>query len=123
MTNLSQLVAKHEAESRRRRFVMLGEWEPEDCAPKFLSDITDLVPEYLEYVGWLCALPYSEYLKTEHWQERRIAALFRYDFKCWKCGATGGLQVHHLSYKFRGMESTEELMVLCEKCHKKEHGL
>lgn len=79
--------------------------------------------EHLAYVAWLRKLPYSQYLQTEHWQERRKAALDRYDHECWRCNKRTNLQVHHLTYAFRGMESTEELMVLCGDCHKKEHGL
>ena len=81
------------------------------------------VMEHLIYVAWLRQLPYSKYLQTEHWQERRKATLERYDYECWRCNKRTDLQVHHLTYAFRGMESTEELMVLCGDCHKKEHGL
>lgn len=124
MTYDHNLIGKYESENRKHRHVMLGsDYYSEDNGPRFLDDIVLEMPQYFQYVFWLRSLPYREYLQTEHWKNMRAAALIRYDYQCWKCGSKHNLQVHHLSYEFRGMETTEELMVLCSECHKKEHGL
>ena len=39
--------------------------------------------------------------------------------KCEKCGATKNLDLHHLDYKKE--VSINTLLVLCRKCHIKEH--
>ena len=124
--DVAQIVAKCEHEAfiaREYGRDML----PGSDRPIFLdyedASFRQRVFEQLVYVAWLRSLPYPEYLRTEHWQERRKAALERYEYACWKCDKRTSLQVHHLTYDYRGMESTEELMVLCADCHKKEHGL
>lgn len=124
--DVAQVIARceHEASVVRRYG---REALPDSDKPLFLdyadADFQQKIFEQLVYVAWLRNLPYSEYLRTEHWQERRRAALERYGYECWRCNKRTDLQVHHLTYAFRGMESTEELMVLCGDCHKKEHGL
>jgi len=67
---------------------------------------------------------YRDYLKTEHWKALRAEALKRDEKKCQGCGSARILQVHHKLY--RGCpEDTQlsDLITLCKKCHRKEHGL
>ena len=66
---------------------------------------------------------YRRYLKTDHWKETRAEALKRGHYKCHDCGATANLQVHHLTYARRGHERQSDLVVVCDKCHKKRHGI
>jgi len=42
---------------------------------------------------------------------------------CESCGRSHGLQIHHLTYKTIGRESTQDLMTLCEECHTLTHEL
>lgn len=72
----------------------------------------------------LRALPYSEYLKTDHWQLTRHATLRRANYRCQICGETDGLEVHHNTYERRGEELPTDLFVLCAACHQlfHEHG-
>jgi hypothetical protein len=66
----------------------------------------------------LRSLPYSEYLKTEHWQEVRKAALKRARYRCQICNAADAtLNVHHRTYEHRGEEYAADVVVLCENCH------
>lgn len=78
--------------------------------------------ELEEKIAFLRAMPYEEYLKTEHWQQFRKKALKHYHYQCQKCDATGvRLDVHHLTYERRGCELLEDVITLCKECHEKEH--
>lgn len=69
----------------------------------------------------LRALPYAEYLKTDHWATKRAAALTRYHHHCMLCNAQSSLQVHHNTYERLGEEADNDLIVLCKACHYKFH--
>jgi 5-methylcytosine-specific restriction endonuclease McrA len=79
--------------------------------------------EYQERLYVLKTMPYREYLKTPEWQERRKAAYRRAQNRCQLCNNTGVLNVHHRDYTRRGNELNSDLIVLCDKCHKKFHGI
>ena len=67
-------------------------------------------------------LSYAAYLKTPHWRElrqRKVAA----EKECYICGATSGLEVHHMSYKRVGAERLSDLCLLCGACHEAVHKL
>lgn len=70
----------------------------------------------------LKTIPYSEYLKSEHWQNLRRRMLKRASFRCQLCNTQGRLNVHHRTYERRGCEEYSDLIVLCENCHGKFHG-
>lgn len=40
---------------------------------------------------------------------------------CAHCGAREGIQCHHITYRSIYNVTLDDLMVLCKKCHKKEH--
>jgi hypothetical protein len=63
------------------------------------------------------AFDYHEYLKSEHWQETRKAALKRADYRCQVCNGTKRLEVHHRTYERLWMENDADLTVLCDECH------
>lgn len=69
-----------------------------------------------------CAMPYADYLKTDRWMIvcQRRKALDGY--QCRDCGEMEFLNVHHLTYENRGLESLEDLVTLCDECHRKRHG-
>jgi 5-methylcytosine-specific restriction endonuclease McrA len=66
-------------------------------------------------------MPYARYLKSAHWQIVRQRALPNAEHRCFYCGKTEQLDVHHLSYRRRGCEFDEDLIVLCRQCHTDEH--
>ena len=70
--------------------------------------------------------PYNEQLKDEKWKAFRNFIFIVRDCKCEMCGATQKLQVHHPNY-VKGRKAWEytcnEVVVLCEQCHRKAHGL
>lgn len=91
-----------------------------------LEDIQTLIDDYEQegndsYHQRLRAMPYAEYLLTDHWQEQRQAALERANHRCQVCNATITLNVHHRTYERRGDELPEDLIVLCQGCHQLFH--
>lgn len=73
-------------------------------------------------VARLRALPYAEYLQTEHWALVRLEALARAGHRCCLCSKRGRLEVHHNTYDHLGDERPEDLAVLCGTCHPGFHG-
>jgi len=67
-------------------------------------------------------MPYTEYLKTEHWSKVRKASLQRARYKCQLCKGGGELHVHHNTYENRGHEEDSDVIVLCRSCHAQFHG-
>ena len=63
---------------------------------------------------------YSDYLKTEHWQVVRNAALKRQSH-CVLCRSTIKLQVHHNTYERIWHEEPDDVVVLCGSCHSEYH--
>ena len=65
---------------------------------------------------------YAQYINGPAWQIKRKERLVFDNFKCSRCGDTERLQVHHATYERMGAERVEDLLTLCEPCHKREHG-
>ena len=67
---------------------------------------------------------YHAFLRSVEWQVIRYNALRKAGKKCEGCQSPFRLQVHHLTYKrFGGKELPQDLMVLCEPCHRAYHNL
>lgn len=69
----------------------------------------------------LRALPYGEYLQTEHWKALRLRVLKSAVYRCQMCNADKPLDVHHRTYKRLGRERLSDLTALCRDCHEKFH--
>ncbi len=69
---------------------------------------------------------YAKYLETDHWRQRRKAALANAGYRCQDCGRhadeAGPLEVHHLTYARIFAELDKDLRVLCRDCHGRRHG-
>lgn len=73
---------------------------------------------------------YQKYVKTDCWSLRRQMYLKKHP-SCEGCGQSvqplSGksliLQVHHLTYERLGRESDDDLLAVCEGCHRLMHGL
>lgn len=62
------------------------------------------------------------YQKSHHWKRYRKLRIKKAKYRCEMCGDDAPpLQVHHLHYRSLGRESMKDTLVLCVKCHKKEH--
>ena len=66
---------------------------------------------------------YVEYLTTTGWRVRAWNAKAAAGWVCQECGSDGPLEVHHLNYARVGHERDEDLIVLCDECHARRHGL
>ena len=71
----------------------------------------------------LATMPYADYLKTDHWQTVRKAALERAEHRCQTCSTDEHLHVHHRTYENRGAERDSDVIVLCKTCHERFHGV
>ena len=73
-------------------------------------------------------MPYSEYrhyLTTSKWKALRLKTFKRDRYTCQHCGVTGSsdtLHCHHLTYDRLGDENLNDLLTLCNTCHKKVHN-
>lgn len=66
---------------------------------------------------------YYRYLKSEKWLKIRLDLYQIRGKKCEVCQSTKCIQVHHLTYKNVFNEEPSDLILLCESCHEKEHGV
>lgn len=66
---------------------------------------------------------YKDFLYSEYWQDCRNKVLARDKFRCQDCGTNQSLRVHHLNYDNHGneLEHLEDLITLCNRCHRKAH--
>ena len=70
----------------------------------------------------LRAMPYAAYLRTTEWRRTREAAIALAGGRCQlEAAHDGTLHVHHSDYARRGAETTADLLVLCEDCHRRHH--
>lgn len=74
-----------------------------------------------ELIKLLRSLPYQQYLQTEHWEGTSEIAKWRARYKCQVCSNQESLNTHHRTYKNKGNEKKEDLIVLCNSCHKTFH--
>lgn len=73
---------------------------------------------------------YERLLKSDYWKGYSYSLIKERNFTCEDCGKQfynerNKLQVHHLVYRDVNPWSytPDEVVVLCEECHKKRHGL
>jgi hypothetical protein len=70
----------------------------------------------------LSRMDYREYLQTPHWQQVRSDALRRAGCRCQlDASHTKRLQVHHNNYDCLWNEEPEDVIVLCDDCHRQFH--
>ena len=74
-------------------------------------------------------MPYKYYITSWQWYDKRDYILKLGNYTCEKCLKSKEkyprliLNVHHIHYNSLGNEGRHDLMILCSKCHKKEHGI
>lgn len=74
-----------------------------------------------QLIDLLTAMPYGDYLRTQHWQRVREDTVRRAGRTCQLCNAEGPLEVHHRTYVRRGEERPDDLVALCAYCHEVFH--
>lgn len=71
-------------------------------------------------------MKYADLLKDMRWQRKRLLALEAAGWKCSRCPSVKELKVHHTFYapgRAPWEYNLEDLLVLCDPCHRKEHNL
>lgn len=69
-------------------------------------------------------LSYSDFLHSNEWRDIKNNLFSIRGKKCEKCESTVRIQVHHKHYnKPWGEEKPEDLLIVCETCHEKIHGI
>jgi len=58
---------------------------------------------------------------SKNWKGKRIAIARRDNGKCCNCASTHALHIHHIRYKHVYNEKPDDLITLCNSCHKKAH--
>lgn len=66
---------------------------------------------------------YLAYLRSRDWAEKRYWVFRLRKFRCERCQETKNLEVHHKTYKNLYNEPMDDLELLCNPCHRFEHGL
>ncbi len=73
---------------------------------------------------------YERLLQSDYWKGYSYSLIKERNFTCEDCGRSfpnerNKLQVHHLVYRdaYPWSYKPEELIVLCEDCHRKRHGM
>src|SRR3990167_10307847 len=78
----------------------------------------------------ILAKDYQKYIHSPEWIERAKKAKARALWRCQLCNAPQGdvtpdgavmLNAHHRTYIRLGYERPEDIIVLCQKCHRKFH--
>jgi len=68
---------------------------------------------------------YNKYLNSHHWRNKK--AKYRRNlgenFKCSKCGTAEHIHLHHTNYDRLYREKKEDIVLLCEYCHRVVHQL
>ena len=66
---------------------------------------------------------YNSYINSAQWYAFRKGILDKRGRKCERCGQTEGeIHAHHLTYERFTNELESDILLLCKKCHKKEHS-
>ena len=99
---------------QRELTAMMARWaHQQDIDTSILNSLTEKARKRV-----LRAMPYQDYLQTDHWKTTRRAAIKAAHKRCQVCNAGDRrLEVHHRTYDRRGMEAPEDLIVLCDECH------
>lgn len=68
---------------------------------------------------------YKEYLMSPYWIKLRKRVLdspyYGRPRECFVCLSTTDLIVHHMTYLRKGYERDDDLVILCDKCHRLVH--
>ena len=66
---------------------------------------------------------YEDYIRSEKWKRVRKRYAKNYPMRCYVCGSTKRVQLHHKTYKRLGRERMSDLLWLCEECHMLVHAV
>lgn len=114
------------------KYNYLKEYKFEEFKDKPLNVLIEEMKKHIlplgdKFVSEIKMLGTFNMYKTVYW--RTISQYIRAKrLRCSKCGATDNLEVHHSDYEtlmgreLNYLEDEKRLVVLCSKCHKKQHN-
>lgn len=87
--------------------------------PKVICEVKG----YSEYLKAMMTMPYGDYLETDHWFHFKKEAIKFFGHKCQLCNSnTNEIHIHHKTYENRGRETFNDVIPLCDGCHKLVHN-
>jgi len=118
--NLADFIVTEESEKKRRQII--EHQRVESITKAFEELVAGMTRPYQRELMRMC---YSDFLQTHYWEVLRRYVLLLHRDRCDQCGLTINLQVHHRSYDFIHDEyqHLDDLAVLCDRCHREQHGL
>lgn len=66
---------------------------------------------------------YERYIASDRWKRKRDSVLLRDNNLCQKCRVKTADAVHHITYDNVFNEPLQDLISVCDQCHKKLHHL
>ena len=66
-------------------------------------------------------IDYAAYLSSPEWRNKKRERLQKDGFQCQICGSAKNLNVHHITYENVPWEEMDDLMTVCQSCHRKIH--
>ena len=87
-----------------------------------ITEYSVKVDLYSQLLKKFNGMAYVDYLNTEHWKHFRDQVFVFYNRECQVCKSKTNLNVHHKTYDNRGRETFNDIILLCNECHKKIHG-
>lgn len=66
---------------------------------------------------------YQKYIASPEWKKKRDERIKLDNNQCQICGSKTKLEVHHLTYDRVFQEDMDDLITLCDRCHRKVHGM
>ena len=64
---------------------------------------------------------YQKYLLSKAWKAKAAKRMRMDDHRCVRCGSAKNLAVHHITYDRLFCEPMDDLITVCNNCHKKIH--
>lgn len=91
--------------------------------PKFKFNYTDSTPEVepIKQLMFISAKDKLEYMQSEKWRALKLSRLRIAQHKCESCGSTHNLHLHHITYERLTQERIEDVVIVCEECHQRQH--
>jgi len=94
----------------------------------YRADAVELQSQWIDeikkdnpFTGQEDVFKYKVYLQSVEWREKAKIIMERDNNKCVLCDTQEKLQVHHKTYDRLYKEEPEDLITLCNSCHKKIH--
>lgn len=100
------------------------EWKDNISLYEKMSSISQNVASEETIFEHIRNMEYLDFLKTPYWKAIAQQSKKKAGYRCELCGSNKNLITHHKTYEHHGKEHLywkQDLICLCENCHKKFH--